>query len=99
MIDHTSRYFQLESSTFTTADSRKIRYKQRRFLPQGDAMPLLAEVEVGIGDRLDTVTARHLGDPLQFWQLCDANNALNPFDLVDGTGNRVRIPLPQFQES
>lgn len=98
MIDHTSRYFRLDNSTYTTATGHEVRYKQRRFLPQGDALPLLAEVEVGIGDRLDAVTARHLGDPLQFWQVCDANNALNPFDLVEGVGNTVRIPLPQFQE-
>ena len=32
--------------------------------------------------RLDTIAASTIGDAQQFWRLCDANDALNPFDLV-----------------
>lgn len=97
MFTHTSRYYLIEENTFE-ADGRQIRYKKRRFLPQGDKLPQLVEVSVALGDRLDSITATHLGDPLQFWQVCDANNAMNPFDLVSEVGKRVRVPLPQFQE-
>ena len=35
------------------------------------------------GDRLDLITARTLGDPEQFWRICDANDALDPDDLAE----------------
>ena len=48
---------------------------------------------------MDTLTVRTLGDPLQFWQICDANNTMNPFEVVATPGRKVRIPLPQFQST
>jgi len=58
-------------------------------------MPLLVEVTVTQGDRLDLITARTLGDPEQFWRVCDANNAMNPPDLTAEVGRTLRIPIPQ----
>jgi hypothetical protein len=98
MFEHTSRYDPIENAIYEAADGRHITYKRRRFLPQGEAMPLLAEVTVGVDDRLDLVAARTLGDAEHFWQVCDANNAMNPFDLAAEVGRVLRIPLPQFQE-
>ena len=98
MFEHTSRYNPIENAIYEAADGRRITYKPRRFLPQGEATPLLAEVTVGVGDRLDLVAVRTLGDAEQFWQVCDANNAMNPFDLTVEVGRTLRIPLPQFQE-
>lgn len=95
MFEATSRYAAIETATLTTADGRAIAYKRRRFLPQGDAMPLLVEVTVTQGDRLDLITARTLGDPEQFWRVADANNAMNPFDLTAEPGRAVRVPVPQ----
>jgi hypothetical protein len=46
-------------------------------------------------DRLDNITARYLGDPEQFWRVCDANNAMHPRELTEEIGRRLRIPLPQ----
>ena len=43
------------------------------------------------GDRLDLITARTLGDPEQFWRVCDANDALDPAELTD----RARPPPPR----
>ena len=37
--------------------------------------------DVGPGDRADLVAARALGDPTQFWQLCDANGAFDADEL------------------
>lgn len=99
MFEHTSRYDPIESAIHEAADGRRITYKRRRFLPQGEAMPLLAEVAVGVDDRLDLISARTLGDSEQFWQVCDANNAMNPLDLTADVGRVLRIPLPQFQEA
>lgn len=99
MFDHTSRYYHLETIHYETEDGRLIAYKERRFLPQGDRLPLLTEAIVRPGERLDLIAARTLGDPLHFWQICDANNAMDPFGLMAETGRWLRVPVPQFPES
>lgn len=95
MFEPNSRYYSLETATFTTVEGREVAYKRRRFLPQGNRMPLLVEVTVTQGDRLDLITARTLGDPEQFWRVCDANNAMNPFDLTAEPGRTLRVGIPQ----
>ncbi len=95
MFEYTSRYYALETATLTTPDGRAIAYKRRRFLPQGEAMPLLGEVTVAQHDRLDRITGQALGDPEHFWRVCDANNAMNPFDLIVEPGTVLRVPVPQ----
>lgn len=95
MFEHTSRYYTLETATYAAPDGRVIAYKRRRFLPPGDEMPLLVEVTVVQGDRLDLIAARTLGDPEQFWRVCDANDAMNPPELTAEPGRRVRVPVPQ----
>ncbi|MBG1267323.1 hypothetical protein [Nostoc sp. WHI] len=95
MFDHTSRYYNIESVEYTTGDGRKIAYKRRRFLPQGQEIPLFVEVTVNEGNRLDLITSNTLGDPLQFWQICDANNTMNPEELTAELGKVIRIPMPQ----
>lgn len=95
MFTFTSRYYNLETVMLTLPDGRVVAYKRRRFLPQGELMPLLIEVTVTEGDRLDLITARTLGDPEQFWRVADANNAMNPFDLTAEIGRTLRVPVPQ----
>ncbi len=97
MYDPTSRYYRIATATFTTADGRAIVYSRRRFVPSGAAMPLLAEVEVTGSDRLDLIASRALGDPEQFWRICDANDALNPFDLTAEAGRLLRIAVPALE--
>ncbi|RKI64956.1 hypothetical protein D7X55_17120 [Corallococcus sp. AB049A] len=96
MFEPTSRYASLETVTLTLPDGRVVAYKRRRFLPSGQEMRLLAEVTVTEGDRLDLLTARTLGDPEQFWRVCDANDVLNPFDVMEEPGAVVRIAMPEF---
>ena len=95
MFEPTSRYYALEDASITSLDGRVIAYKRRRFLLEGEKMPLLVEVTVTEGDRLDLITARTLGDPEQFWRVCDANNTMNPSDLIE-PGRILRVPVPQF---
>ena len=98
MFEYSSRYYSLETAQFQTPDGRSIAYKRRRFLPLNSmGQSALAEVKVGEGDRLDLLTARILGDPEQFWQLCDMNNAMNPADLTQPSGRTLQIGLPQPQ--
>ncbi len=95
MFEPTSRYAAVETATLTRPGGRTVAYKRRRFLPRGEEMPLLAEVLVAQGERLDLITARALGDPLHFWRICDANDGMDPFDLVAEPGRVLRVPVPQ----
>ena len=47
------------------------------------------------GERLDHIAAKYLGDPEQFWRLCDANGAIRPNELLEPVGRRIRITLPE----
>jgi hypothetical protein len=95
MFDQSSRYYTMETTTHTTRDGHTLAYKRRRFLPRGEGMPLLGEISVAQGDRLDLIAARTLGDPLHFWRICDANNAMNPSKLTEEPGAILLIPVPQ----
>jgi hypothetical protein len=92
----TSRYSGLPTLNFTGPDGRVIGYLGRRFVPPGSSMPLLVSVTVTQGDRLDLIAARTLGDPEQSWRICDANDALDPFDLTATLGRVLRIAVPRF---
>jgi hypothetical protein len=99
VFDHRSRYYLVPDAVYETAEGDHIAYKRRRFLPHGGAMPLLSLVTIAPGDRLDLIAARTLGDAEQFWQICDANDCLNPFDLTAEIGATLRVPIPGFQET
>ncbi|MBF2065987.1 MAG: LysM domain-containing protein [Calothrix sp. C42_A2020_038] len=94
MFPVTSRYNNIEIVKFTTQDGREIAYLRRRFLPNTPAISQ-AEYSITESDRLDNITARYLGDPEQFWRLCDANNAMHPDELTKEIGRRLVIPLIQ----
>jgi hypothetical protein len=95
MFDQASRYARIETAEYVDRDGRRITYVRRRFLPHGSRMPLLAEVKVRPGDRLDLVTARALGDPEHFWRVCDANDAMDPQELTEEPGGTLRVPVPE----
>ncbi|MGH8475676.1 MAG: LysM domain-containing protein [Methylococcales bacterium] len=90
-----SRYHGLETATLTLADGRQAIYLKRRLLPQPEDFALLQEHVVTQGERLDNITAHYLGDPEQFWQLCDANRAMRPEELTETIGRTLRITLPR----
>lgn len=90
-----SRYAGFETKTIEAADGRVIVYLQRRFLPSPENFALLQEHVVTQGERIDNITARYLGDPEQFWRVCDANAAMRPDELTETIGWRLRITLPE----
>ena len=100
MFDPNSRYYTIETVQLTLTDSdgqpRKLAYKRRRFIPSMEGVVTMVEHPVAHGDRLDNITARYLGDPLQFWRICDANNSLRPDDLTEEAGATIRIAMPKI---
>lgn len=90
----TSRYYSIETATYETTDGSLVRYLRRRFLPPLDRFTPIQEHLVTEGDRLDNITARYLGDPEQFWRICDANPILRPEELEE-LDRRIRITLPE----
>lgn len=92
---NTSRYSGIETATLETADRRTLTYLRRRFVPPPERFTLLQEHTVTEGERLDNLAAQYLGDPEQFWRLCDANGVLRPDDLTNTIGRRLRITLPE----
>lgn len=98
MFEPTSRYYGLETATLTLPDGRVVSYVRRRFLPQGERIPLLGLVTVEEGDRLDLIAGQTVGDPEQYWRICDANDALHPADLTARIGAVLRIPQPYLPD-
>lgn len=98
MFEHGSRYYALEVATLTTPAGLAVRYVRRRFLPHGASLPLLGEVSIAEGERLDQIAARTLGDPEQYWRICDANDAMRPTDLLATVGALLRIPVPRVED-
>ncbi|MEM9293216.1 MAG: hypothetical protein AAGD01_16155 [Acidobacteriota bacterium] len=96
--DDGGRYVVGEDVAVTIEGGRRIIYQRRRFLPQGSLQPTMQEVTVTEGTRLDLVAYQTLGDPEQYWRIADANNAMDPEDLVAYPGRRLKIPLPTASE-
>jgi hypothetical protein len=88
-------YQQIEKKVLELPDGTEIAFLGRRFVPPAGSFSLLTEHVVVEGDRLDNLAARHIGDPLLYWRICDANDALRPRDLVAETGRRLRMTLPE----
>jgi hypothetical protein len=91
----TSRYHGIETATLVLPNGQMIRYLRGRIVPPAERFLTLQEHIVTEGDRLDNLAAKYLGDPEQFWRICDANNAIRPDELTEQTGQRIRITLPE----
>jgi hypothetical protein len=91
----TSRYYTVETTQLTTIDGKTITYLRRRRVPQPEEFVTLQEHRVVDGERLDNITAQYLGDPEQFWRLCDSNNAMEPNELTETANASIRITLPE----
>ena len=94
MFDPDSRYAGLETATHVAPDGREIVYCTRRFLPRASELTPVARTVVSEGERLDQIAARSLGDPLQYALVCDANEAMNPTELVAAPGRVLLLAGP-----
>jgi hypothetical protein len=91
----TSRYHGIDTETIETSDGKTVIYLRRRFLPPPERFALLQEHTVVQGDRVDNLANQYVGDPEQFWRMCDANNVMRPDELTETIGRRIRVTLPE----
>lgn len=92
MFARGSRYEQVPDGLYREPSGRQIPYKLLRVLPSNFLTQQIHTV--ADGDRLDLIAFRYYNDPLQYWRICDANDALNPDDLLQ-IGRRLVIPIAQ----
>ena len=87
------RYAGIGTDAIEDEHGPKVIYLRRRFLPSSDEIAGRRTVEAtAMRDRLDLVAASTLGDAFAYWRICDANDAMNPFDLVAECQGQLRIP-------
>jgi hypothetical protein len=88
-----SRYERVPTAVHVDRDGKQRPYLLLRTFPP--PAPTLGWHEFAERERLDLVAWRLLGDPEQFWRLCDANPVLHPADLTATPGDVIRITLPE----
>ena len=93
-LSPTSRYAAVEIAKLVTADGTEIAYLRRRFIAGPERFDEIQTHTVQAHERLDHITAQYLGDPEQFWRLCDANGVMRAEEL-EVVGRLVRITLPE----
>lgn len=87
-----SRYYGIAQAEYETPLGEKIGYLRRRIIPLAARLDDASSYMVTEGDRLDNIAASHMGDPEQFWQIADFNNAIRPEELTDEPGKRILLP-------
>lgn len=93
-VKSTSRYASVGTTIYTQSDGTDVPYLRRRFVPPPERYSTIGEHQVADGERLDVLTALLLGDPTQFWRLCDANLASRPEEL-EQPDRVLRVTLPE----
>lgn len=88
------RYQASQQLTYTSPQGVTVTYLAPRILPPGSSVagPAQATVSAGEVGRLDLVAYRTLGAALQAWRLADANDAMDPFELVARPGQAMTLP-------
>jgi hypothetical protein len=88
-----SRYYGLAVARITRPDGTTISYVGRRFIPPASSFAVLQRHRVLQGERVDVLAGQAYGDPLLYWRLCDANQALAPEDVTAKPGAFINITL------
>jgi len=86
----TSRYFASDQ-----LEHAGVPYLRPRLLPDPNNFATIGTYEVRAGDRADVLAFRQFGDAEQWWRLADANPVVDPRELTDTPGKKLRITLPE----
>ena len=95
LFPENSRYYAMETRTLMRKDGSEVKYVVRRFIPKPERFATLTEHTTIQRERPDTIAAEYLGDPEQFWRICDANAVMQPVELTEEAGRKIRIALPE----
>jgi hypothetical protein len=90
-----SRYRGIPVAKLELPGQPPVPYLRRRFIPPPERFAEVQRHTVVEGDRIDNVAAQYLGDPELYWQVADANGAMDPAELTEEPGRRLRITLPE----
>lgn len=91
----TSRYYNVQTTSRLAPDGTMQVYLRRRVVPGSDRFTVVQEHRVAAGERLDHLASTYLGDPEQYWRLCDANDAVRPDELTETLNRAIDIALPE----
>jgi hypothetical protein len=90
-----SRYRGVPVAKLEAPGQDPVPYLRRRFISSPERFAEVQQHTVVEGDRIDNVAAQYLGDPELYWQVADANGAMDPAELTEEPGRRLRITLPE----
>ncbi|HEV7310302.1 LysM domain-containing protein [Ensifer sp.] len=90
-----SRYRGLGRRVLVDENGNETVYLARRIVPSPERFVEVGQIEVKEDDRIDNIAADQIGDPELYWRLADANGALNPAELTERNGRKLRITLPE----
>jgi len=96
MFSFSSRYRDNEDRKYTKENGETVVYRSRRLLPRAEDHQILQTIHRAPEERIDQLAFRALGDSRQFWQLCDANVIMNPFEITEEPRTVVHVPTPLF---
>ena len=89
MFDPGSRYEDLGTYQVTDGRGRTVTLARTRFIPP---TPGVAGRRIVQQDRQDLLAMEFYRDPELFWRIADANDVVDPAELVDVLGAVIRIP-------
>ena len=88
----TSRYAGVPVDAWDPGPDRPpVPFLGRRLCPRTERFALLYEVRIAEADRRDLLANTHVGDPELWWRLADANGAVDPRELTEPIGRRIRV--------
>ena len=92
----TSRYAGIPVDALDPGSGRSpVPFLGRRFCPHTERFSQLYEARIIEGDRRDLLADTHFGDAELWWRLADANGIVDPRDLTEPIGRRIRVTLPE----
>lgn len=89
MFDSTSRYTSVDDYTVKDSQGRQVKIKKIRFIP---ATPAKLTRQVVQGDRQDLLAYLYYQAPERYWRIADANEVMDPDELVVQPGRQILIP-------
>ncbi len=90
-----SRYVNFAQRSRLSADGEEQFFLARRIIPQADSYAFAQTVRADKDSRIDWLAAQAIGNPLLYWQICDANGVTEPAAALEPDGKTIGIPIPR----